>query len=271
LNEYQKYLPVLTSTKLAAGAPTPDEQLIDLLTTTGEYFQRVGNTNATWAASMYVNVIGRASADPQGPEVAGWVSFILGQYAATRQSVATTVANSSEHRARVIAGYYQTFLGRAAGAFEIQSWLKQTQAGLTDQQVLAAIVSSPEFFPTSGAGSSNATWIAKIYTDLLNRSSANDNQANQYLAYLNSVPTAQTQQARQTVALEILASTEYLSDLVASFYNKYLGRNKPIPANQADPELVGWVALLKKGATEEQVVAGILGSAEFFVAPHTFP
>ena len=85
------------------------------------------------------------------------------------------------------------------------------------------------------------------------------------------MPTAQTQQARQSVALSILGSTEYLSDLVASFYNKYLGRNKPIPANQADPERAPWVAQLQKGVTEEQVIAGLLGSAEFFVAPHTLP
>ena len=73
------------------------------------------------------------------------------------------------------------------------------------------------------------------------------------------------------MALTIISGSEYLSDLVASFYNQYLGRNKPIPANQNDPELMGWVALLQKGISEEVVVAAMQASAEFFEAPHTVP
>jgi hypothetical protein len=68
-----------------------------------------------------------------------------------------------------------------------------------------------------------------------------------------------------------LGSTEYLTDLVASYFNKYLGRNKPIPANQGDSELVPWVQFLKTGVTQELALAGILASGEFFQDPHTFP
>jgi hypothetical protein len=270
-NEYQRWLPLLMRNQLAAGVPTPDEQFIENLTTSGEYFARAGNTNTAWAASMYLNVIGRSSIDPSGAEVGGWANFILGQYAPIRQAVALSIVSSPEHRGRVVAGYYQTYLGRAASPLEIQAWVQLIQTGLTDQQVLAAITSSPEFFPTSGAGSSNSGWVAKFYSKVLLRSSVGDPAATSFINFLNTIPTPQIQQARNNIALAILAGPEYLSDLVASFYNKYLGRNKFIPANQNDPELMGWVALLQKGITQEQVIAAIVSSAEFFLAPHTVP
>jgi hypothetical protein len=61
------------------------------------------------------------------------------------------------------------------------------------------------------------------------------------------------------VAQQFMISTEYLGDLVTQAYETYLGRV---------PDASGkgyWVLALQRGATVEQLKAGLVGSSEYFV------
>jgi hypothetical protein len=60
------------------------------------------------------------------------------------------------------------------------------------------------------------------------------------------------------VAALVARSAEARTHLVRGWYQTYLGRQAQGGEEQ------GWVSLLLQGATEEQVVSGILGSGEFF-------
>lgn len=60
------------------------------------------------------------------------------------------------------------------------------------------------------------------------------------------------------MALAVLASLESDQNLVQQYYQEYLNR-------LADSEgLVNWAAYLQQGGPAEDVIAGILGSDEFF-------
>jgi len=60
------------------------------------------------------------------------------------------------------------------------------------------------------------------------------------------------------VAYGIATSSEYRTDFIQADYQAFLGR-------PADPGgLAGWMSAFNSGATDEQIDAGILGSAEFF-------
>src|SRR5206468_11733389 len=167
-------------TSFPAGGLTPDQQLLKAIVVSGEYFMHIGNNNRAWATAMYTKVLGR---QPGTAEVNNLLAAVLNQYGTTRLGVAQNIANSPEHRARVFAGYYTAYLGRPASNGELRAWLA---TGLSDEKVLAQILSSSEYFPTGGAGSSNSGWIDKVYNDLLKRTTVGDSQAGSYVAQLNA-------------------------------------------------------------------------------------
>jgi hypothetical protein len=270
LSEFLPWLPTLRQTSFPVGGPTPDQQFINALLGSVEYLQHVGNTTRDWASSLYTRVLNRTTVNPNGAEVNNVVAGVINGYAATRHGVATAIAASVEHKNRLVADYYETYLRRSAAPSEITAWANQLFV-LRDENVLAAIVSSQEYFPLSGPSSSNAGWVAKVYNDLLKRSSAGDAGATNFVNQLNVVPPAQLGASRGSVAFQLLVSGEYRRLLVASFFNKYLGRNKPIPPSPGDVELNPWVNLLAAGATQEQIIANMLASAEYYLRPHDLP
>ena len=167
-NEYATFTSVLQQGSVTPGGPSPDEQLIDDLVSSQEYFTHVGNTDASWSASMYTKVLQRPSSTVSASEVTNLEVGVLNGYAATRQTVAAGLLASTEYKNRVVATFYQSYLGRAASAAEVNSWVSQMPP-LSDNQVLADILSSNEYYPLSGPGSSNAGWLSKIYNVLLHR------------------------------------------------------------------------------------------------------
>src|SRR5262249_21127389 len=147
------------------------------------------------------------------------------------------------------------------------------QSGGRDENVVAGIVSSSEFFPLSGAGSSNSGWLSKVYQALLFRDTVGDSGAAAFLSFLNanSANAAQTQAARNTVALQIATSLEYRRNLVAALFNRYLQRSKAIPPPASDSEVNTFANLMMQGFTQEQIVGILISGPEYFGLPHQFP
>ena len=63
---------------------------------------------------------------------------------------------------------------------------------------------------------------------------------------------------RATVAAEILSSSEGRDVLVQRFYLRFLRRGAD-PGGEA-----GWAGVLQHGGRDEQVIAGLVGSDEYF-------
>src|SRR5260370_41816092 len=85
----------------------------------------------------------------------------------TSGAAASTLTQSDEFLENRIRQAYLDFLGRGADAAGLQFWLAQMRLGLTDEQLDAGFIGSPEFFAHSGG--TDRSWVDEMYFDLLGR------------------------------------------------------------------------------------------------------
>jgi hypothetical protein len=169
----------------------------------------------------------------------------------------TQVVNPLDHTLeyfnRLVGGYFTRFLKRTGSAAEIATYAVPLQSGATtDEQVIAQIVGLPEYF-ANRANNNNTTWFVTAYTDLIGQGPS---QAQINLA-LNQLQSQG--QPRTTVAFnDILSTTTYQQVLVTNLLNQYLQRNP------TTGELSDALALIAKGATDEQLITKIVSSPEFY-------
>jgi hypothetical protein len=199
------------------------------------------SSNTRWISQVYVDVLGRL------PDAAGIsaLNALLGG-GATRATAALTVLTSNEYRTNLLGSFFALYLHRAPSAADVTFFLPMFTAGFTDEQVAAQIVGSPEYFTI--AGSTNAAWLSQVYLDILGRAPS-PSESSFYLALLGS-------SSRTNVALSILNSTEARTRLVQGYYSQLLRRSG------ASAEVASLLAL-----TDEQAIAAILGSDEYFNFP----
>jgi hypothetical protein len=176
--------------------------------------------------ALYADFLGRTAAQS---EVNVWLNVLptLGQ-----AGVVNGIIHSPEALTHAVDGFYVKFLGRAAVGSEEMGWVAALQNGQTEEQVLAGILSSPEFAAHANAliGGSNAdaNYVQALYKLLLNRMGSTA-EVNVWLSVLPS--------GRASVALGILGSPEYRTDVVTQFYGTLLHRLTAPGAS----EVAGWV------------------------------
>jgi hypothetical protein len=176
-------------------------------------------------------------------------SLVLDQ-GASRSRVALAIASSPDYFTIIIDQLYQKYLKRAPDQTGLSDDLKYlTQGGGTVERVEAAIVGSAEYFAVR-CGSTNQGWQDTMYSDVFGRPIDATGKSN-LDALLSQGAT------RQDLAFNIFTSDEFRQGLIGGYYLQYLGRQ----ADQA--EINSWLAYLA-GARDEQVVAGIVGSIEYF-------
>lgn len=133
-----------TPTELAFGqtflsSMTP-EQFIASLLATNEYFTDAGATNALLIDHYYQNLFGRS---PSPSEEALFVTLLGSE---SRSDVALQLLTSDEYRADLAGAWYSDYLGRSPTSTETAFILGQFSASDTDNQIIAEIIASPEFF-----------------------------------------------------------------------------------------------------------------------------
>jgi hypothetical protein len=111
-------------------------------------------------------------------------------------------------------------------------------------------VGSQEYFQVRGGGT-NVGFLQALYHDALNRDIDSSGQSFFSQALADGM-------SRTQVASLIFSSDEYRLDLVQSYYQRFLDRI----ADTAS--LNSWFSFLKNGAPDDQVIAGITGSLEYF-------
>jgi hypothetical protein len=249
-----------------AGKPNPDAVFEAGILTSSEYFHDQLDTSGPtpiatdrqWLTSLYFNVLDR---DPSAdPGFATNLGTILDSYAGQRLAVTTAIDNSTEYRTDLVISLFKTYLRRQPTQAEIATDRGLLQAGKTIEFLISLLVSSNEYFQNPVLGNNNNTvWLNQVYLDILNRNrDVNGSQA--FLDGLNNGTMTRGQ-----VADALLGSTEYRTDLVTKYYQSYLGR---IPSGG---EIAPWVNALSTGTRDEQVLAAILASGEYFLRQHTFP
>jgi hypothetical protein len=118
------------------------------------------------------------------------------------------------------------------------------------EQVKALILGSAEYFQTR-AGGTEVGFLRALYQDVLGRTIDRVGEAS-FSLLLGFGRT------RATIATLVLNSEEARQILVEDYYQQYLQRT----ADQAGRD--GWVSRLLSGARDEHVLAGIIGSEEYF-------
>jgi hypothetical protein len=189
---------------------------------------------------MFVDLLGRA---PSASEAATFAGITDGT---SRTAAATALLTSAEYRGNLVSGYYALLLHRGASLAEIGFWMPAFIASLTDEQVEAQILASPEYFAI--AGGTNAGWVQRAYADLLGRApTASD---------LATLGAALASNSRATVGLGILNSTEARTRRVNDAFALLLHR---APA----AELSTLLGFLGGGGTDEQMLASIVSTDEY--------
>jgi hypothetical protein len=234
-----------------------DEQVIDAFVGSVEYFHGAtlgGDTNVNWFTSLYQKLLNRA---PDSGGLNANVDGLLADYAAQRQTVIFNITNSTEFLTNKVNGFYQKYLGRGADPGALTSDIAALRAGTTtDELLIANLVGSPEYL--ANHGSTNLSFLQAAYPDILGRMLDSSGQSTFMAQLQNGV-------SRTTVALELLTSNEYRTNLVGGFYTTYLGRTG------SSTDIAGWVSVLANGVTDEAVVTAFLTTGEYFLRTHVYP
>ncbi len=111
---------------------------------------------------------------------------------------------------------FQKFLGRPATQPELDFFVAALQQGMTEEDIMATILSSPEYYQNHGGGT-NAGFLNQLFQDLLGRPIDPSSQA----IFLNLLKTNFT---RAQIVQLLLNSNESRKKEVDDFYHQFLGR-----------------------------------------------
>jgi hypothetical protein len=240
------------------------EQLAANLAASDEYFQtRGGGTNDGFLNAAYLDALGR-NADPVGQQDWGGklaagssrADVALGVLSSTeyqgsqRMQLMLRVLDSQESRQVTTKALYTQLLQRAADDSGLNAGVAFLAGGGTVEQLAATLASSDEYFQARGSGT-NDGFLDALYLDALGRAVDAVGRDTWDTALAGGT-------SRSDVALSIFSSSEARQRLVESFYTNWLHR---------DGEAAGageWVNGLMRGDRYEFIVAGFLGSQEYY-------
>ena len=197
-----------------------------------------------FVTQVYEDLLGRA---PDSTGLAYWHGLLVG--GTPRSTIATSLTHSAEYFGTIITPAYQQFLGRSPDASGLEYWTGRMQQGLTDEQLQADFIASPEFY--QHAGNTNKAWIDALYLDLLSRSA--DSSGESY--WMQQLAAGVT---RASIAYGFAASSEEEGIRVEGDYQHFLHRAP------SSAEVDYWVSQFAKGLTNEDVVAGFIGSDDYY-------
>jgi hypothetical protein len=202
-----------------------------------------GPSNDRWINQIYIDLLGRP-ADASALSTLG--ALLTG--GTPRPTVATSVLTSTEYRQRLLTGFFAALLHRTPSAAEISFWMPAFTAGLSDEQIEAQMLASPEYLAL--AGGTNAGWINRIINDVLGHAPA----ATDIAFYTPLLATS----SRTTVALAILNSNEGVLLRVQLYYPRFLRRNATVS------DMTAFFNAIIGGSSGEQVIALIVSADEYF-------
>jgi hypothetical protein len=201
-------------------------------------------TYETYLNQIYETLLGRPI-DAKG--LAQWSADLAGGM--TPGQVVQDIEQTSEYQSDEINALFQQLFGVNAPSSAVSYLSSLLQAGVDFRVVEAIVVGTPEFF--SVVGGNNTAFLNALYQDFLDRP-IDPTSLQQWGGLLNAGYNT------TEVALGVLYSKEYLTDLVNQDYQTYFGVT-PDPTSQA-----AYVGSLQSGSMNNtQVVATILGSPEY--------
>lgn len=197
----------------------------------------------SYVTQVYADLFDRV---PDATGVDYWTGKLTssGDYAA----VANFITSSTEYRSRLITDSYEHYLGRAPDAAGLAFWLAQMAAGQQIEAMQAGFIASDEFYARGGG--TDAGWVGVLYDSVLGRSPA----PAEVSGWVAAIAAGMN---RGAVALGFLYSTEHLTTVIDGYFVDLLARH-------LDPSgTTYWVTAVQRGSRDEQIIAGIVASAEY--------
>lgn len=206
-----------------------------------------------YVQDLYRKILGR---NAEAAALTRWASQLPGGQpgeedpsALARESVATQIWNSPEHRALQVDGYFRTLLDRRPDAAGKAHWVGAMLAGASEVDVVHGFLAGAEY---QSRNSSADAFVTSLYTKLLGHGPDGAG-----LAYWRQLMEAGT--TRAGIIDGFLSSSESLTRLVDSYYAAFLNR----PAGSTS--MAYWRGVLQQRAQSlEQVGTRILASDEAF-------
>jgi hypothetical protein len=204
----------------------------------------VADANQRCLAQVYLDLLQRP-ADPIG--LAGWTSLL--SQGISRAQVVADIEASSEYLTLVVQGLYGFYLARPADSAGLNGFVQFLSSGGTIEALKSTFLGSAEYFAL--AGGTNDAFLNAIYRDALGR-------AIDFTGSMIFGADLMAGISRSAVASAIFTSGEADVDLVQGFYHALLRRSA---------ESFGlniFVNALQQGVLDQDIVAAIAGSGEYF-------
>src|SRR5262245_24952316 len=201
--------------------------------------------NSSFIDNVYSDLLNRG-ADQVGR--ASWTSA-LDSGTLGRGDLALSMMRSPEYDLNIVQSLYTRLLGRSMDSLGM-GFVGVLQQGSSRERVMASMLGSGEYYANRG-GSTNLGFLKALYQDVLHRDIDALGQSHFGALLASGV-------SRTEVAMMMLQSREARVTLVGNLYQELLWRNVDAAGRDA------WVSLLEHGGSIEDIVAGIVGSDEYF-------
>ena len=201
--------------------------------------------NVIYVTQLYHDLLQR---EPEQQGLDSWVQLIV--TGTSRGVVAYDIEQSNEYLTRIINSVYAATLLRAPDPIGFANSVHFLRAGDSSRQLQALLQASNEYFVVRG-GNTEAGFLNSIYLDSLGRLPEPAIQA-------SVLPALNAGFSRLTLATAVATSPEANARFVSTVYTLFLGRGVDAPSLQF------WTDFLVRGGQDVQVVAGIMGSDEYF-------
>jgi outer membrane protein assembly factor BamB len=210
--------------------------------------------NRKYVSNVYSDLL-RRPADAVG--LTYWSTAIDGGQ--PRYQIAVRFTSSIEYRGEQVQDDYLRFLRRAVDGSLYsggeQYWIGYIARGGTFEGLEENLVASDEYLVSRGGGT-NDGYVTAVYNDLLGRSP--DDQGRTYW-----VGRLDGGESRAVIATAFLTTTEAYQQRVSGWYEASVGG----PYMHHPPDTNGldyWVNLMQGGFRDENVIASLIGSEEYY-------
>jgi len=235
-----------------------------------EYFSDAGNNPLGFITRLYDDVLRH---DPTPIEIATALQVVAGGTDAGRAQLVQNVVLSPEARAIRVDQAFHALLKVYPNPAALALWVNRLTGpggpGVSGNSMVEEIAASETYYAL--AGGSAADFMAHLYEDLLNRPPTSAELATD--AGLMKEIQAGSAAARLAIAENVVSGAEFRADEVTSFFANYMHATcKELLAEECTStlgtptatQLSAALDALSTGMTEEDIIAGILGSDQFY-------
>ncbi len=257
------------TTQLAAAGADPTSFEISLLASP-EYFNDAGRSNLGFVTRLYDDVLRH---DPTPVEVATSLAILSSSGAAGRNQLVQNVVLSREARAIRIDQAFHALLKIYPNSTDLALWVNRLSGvgspGLSGNTMVEEIAASPTYYAL--AGHTGTGFVTNLNQDLLNAPPTPD-ELTADAAVIKQI-TAGSAAARLSVAQQLVSSAQFRADEITSYFANYMHPTcKELLAQEcrgtigapSAAELSAALASLTSGSTEEDIIAGVLGSDQYY-------